>query len=189
MTTTTPSLKLWTVEEYHRLSESGFLAADGHTELIVGQIISMAAKGTLHVTTLRRLAHTLDEQLGDRALIIMQDPLHLDKFSEPEPDLALVRGTIDDYSHSHPQPPDIYLIVEVADTTLKQDCEGKAQLYAQAGILDYWVVDVKNRQLHIFRSPASAGYTSHLILQEPHQFSPLAFPDIVINLGDILIPA
>ena len=189
MTITTPSLKRWTVEEYHRLSESGFLAAEERTELISGQIIAMASQGASHVTSVCLLGEQLRDQLGKAVVIRTQQPIYLDDSSEPEPDIALVRGSIKDYSQSHPQPPDIYLIVEVADTTLKQDCEGKAQLYAQAGILDYWVVDVKNRQLHIFRSPTSAGYTSHLILQEPHQVSPLAFPDIVITLGDILISA
>jgi Uma2 family endonuclease len=79
-------------------------------------------------------------------------------------------------------------VVEVADSTLKQDCEIKDKLYAQAGIADYWVVDLKNRQLHIFRNPTPTGYTSHLILSEPSEIFPLAFPHISISLTAILPP-
>ncbi|RMG05641.1 MAG: Uma2 family endonuclease, partial [Cyanobacteria bacterium J055] len=79
-------------------------------------------------------------------------------------------------------------IVEVADRTLKYDCETKDKLYALAGILDYWVLDVKNRQLHIFRDPTPTGYTSHLILAEPNQAAPLVFPDCEIILTSILPP-
>ena len=116
------------------------------------------------------------------------DPFQLDDFSEPEPDLAIIKGTILDYVDHHPRPDRVYLVVEVADATLKQDCEVKDKVYAQAGIADYWVLDVKNRQLHIFRRPTSKGYTSHLILKEPNQVSPLAFPNLILSLISILPP-
>jgi len=76
----------------------------------------------------------------------------------------------------------------VADSTLKQDCEIKDKLYAQAGIADYWVLDLKNRQLHIFRNPTPTGYTSHLILTEPNQIMPLAFPTLTLSLTNLLPP-
>ena len=86
-----------------------------------------------------------------------QDPIQLDDFSELEPDLAIAKGTILDYVDHHPRPDRVYLLIEVTDSTLKQDCEVKDKIYAQAGIADYWVLDVKTRQLHIFRSPTSTG--------------------------------
>ncbi|MBD2576134.1 Uma2 family endonuclease [Oscillatoria sp. FACHB-1406] len=110
-------------------------------------------------------------------------------FSEPEPDLVVARGTILDYSETHPRPEDIYLIVEVADSTLKTDCEIKDKLYARAGISDYWVLDVRNRQLHIFREPTPTGYTRHLIISEPNRVAPLAFPQSEIALSEILPPS
>ncbi|WP_254923794.1 Uma2 family endonuclease [Pseudanabaena sp. SR411] len=115
--------------------------------------------------------------------------MQLDDFSEPEPDLVVVRGTVLDYAEQHPRPEDIDLIVEIADSTLKQDCEIKDKLYAQAGIADYWVLAVKIRQLHIFRKPLATGYTEHLILSEPNQAAPLAFPEIAIALSSILPPS
>ena len=181
-------LKRWSVQDYHRMSELGLLNPDERTELIAGHITLMAAKGTPHVTSLYLLANTLREQLGSTALIRTQDPIQLDDFSEPEPDLAIVRGTILDYAEQHPRPSDVYLIVEVADSTLKYDCETKDKLYAQAGITDYWVLDLQNRQLHIFRDLTPTGYTSHLILTEPNQASPLAFPSLTLSLTSILPP-
>jgi len=183
------SLKHWTVQDYHRMSELGILDEDERTELIAGQITLMAAKGTPHVTALRLLATALDELLADHSVfVITQDPIQLDDFSEPEPDLVIVKGTILDYVDHHPRRDQIDLVVEVADSTLKQDCEVKDKVYAQAGIADYWVLDVKNRQLHIFGQPTPTGYTSHLILKEPNSVSLLAFPHLRLTLTSILPP-
>ncbi len=183
------SLKRWTVQDYHRMSELGILDPNERTELIAGQITLMAAKGTPHVTALRLLATALGESLAEQPVFVStQDPIQLDDFSEPEPDLALLQGTVLDYVDHHPRPDQVYLVVEVADATLKRDCEVKDQIYAQAGIADYWVLDVKNRQLHIFRNPTPTGYTSHLILKEPNQVSPLAFPNLILTLTSILPP-
>jgi Uma2 family endonuclease len=183
-------LKRWTVQDYYRMSESGILDPSERTELLAGQITLMVAKGTPHVLSLRLLSRLLDELLAAQPVFVStQDPIHLDDFSEPEPDLALVQGTVLDYAEQHPRADQVYLIVEVSDSTLKQDCEVKDKLYAQAGIADYWVLDLKNRQLHIFRNPTPTGYTSQLILSEPNQVSPLAFPELTLPLTAILPPA
>jgi Uma2 family endonuclease len=182
-------LKYWTVQDYYRMSDLGILDPNERTELIDGQIIIMTAKGTPHVMTLRLLANVLENALGDKSVFVStQDPIRLDNFSEPEPDLAIVKGTILDYGKHHPVPDDIYLVIEVADSTLKQDCQVKDKLYARSNIAEYWVVDIKNRQVHIFRDPTSAGYTSQLILTETHSISPLAFPEIVLSISSILPP-
>ncbi|MEL6222886.1 MAG: Uma2 family endonuclease [Cyanobacteria bacterium J06627_8] len=181
------SLKRWTVDEYHRISSLGILMPDERTELLAGHITLMAAKGTTHVLVTRLLSQALDKLLADQpAFVSTQEPIHIDELSEPEPDIFIVQGTVRDYEKHHPHPEEVLLIIEVSDSTLKQDCEIKDKLYAQAGVADYWVVDVNNRQLHIFREPASGGYASHLILKEPHEVSPLAFPDVVLSLTSFL---
>jgi Uma2 family endonuclease len=182
------NLKYWTVQDYHRMSDLGILDPNERTELIAGQISLKTAKGTAHVITLQLLANNIQAQLGTTALICTQDPIRLDNFSEPEPDLAIVKGTMFDYAAHHPVPDDIYLVIEVADSTLKQDCQIKDKLYARSSIAEYWVVDIKNRQVHIFRDPTSTGYTSQLILSETHSISPLAFPEIVLSIASILPP-
>ncbi len=169
------------------MSELDILDPGERTELIAGQIVLITSKGTPHVLTLRLLATALDNLLSNQPVFVStQDPIHLDDYSEPEPDLAIIRGTVLDYTDRHPRPSDIHLVVEVADSTLKQDCEIKDKLYAQGGIADYWVVDLKNRQIHIFRNPTPTGYTSHLILSEPSEISPLAFSHITLSLTAIL---
>ncbi len=193
---TVMQLKSWTVQEYYRMSELGILDATERTELIAGQIVLMVAKGTPHVLTLRLLAGELEALLGDRfacgnqpTFLSTQDPIHLDNSSEPEPDLAVVKGNALNYVEQHPQPQDIYLVVEIADSTLKQDCEVKDKIYAQAGIADYWVVDIPHRQVHIFRDPTPTGYASHLVLNESQMISPLAFSDIALSISSILPPS
>jgi Uma2 family endonuclease len=182
-------LKRWTVEDYHRMSELGILDPTDRTELIAGQITLMAAKGTPHVTALRLLATALDALLPNQPVFVStQDPITLDQFSEPGPDLVIVRGNLLDYADHHPCPQDICLIVEVADTTLKQDCEVKDKLYAQAGIPEYWVLDLKHRQLHIFRHPTPSGYAHALILDDPGETASLTFPPFTLALGVILPP-
>jgi Uma2 family endonuclease len=183
------NLKYWTVQDYHRMSDLGILDPNQRTELIAGQIVLMTAKGTPHVITLQLLATNIQEQLGKSALIRTQDPIRLDNFSEPEPDLAIVKGTILDYAEHHPIPEDIYLVIEVADSTLKQDCEVKDKLYARSNIAEYWVIDIKNRQVRIFRDPTPTGYGSQLMLTATHAVSPLAFPEIVLSIDSILPPA
>lgn len=186
--TTLDNLKSWTVQDYHRMSEMGILDPNERTELIAGQITLMVAKGTPHVITLQLLASGLLGQIGTTALIRTQDPIHLDDSSEPEPDLVIVRGEILDYIDRHPQPTDIHLLVEVADSTLSYDCQVKDKVYAKAGIPEYWVIDIKNRQVHIFHDPQATGYASQLILAESQTVSLFAFPAVIMPIGSILPP-
>jgi Uma2 family endonuclease len=190
--TSTPepmALKPWTVQDYHRMGELGVLAAGERTELIAGQVLLMAAKGTPHVTALQLLANALRDRLGSGALIRTQDPIRLDDFSEPEPDLAVVRGQVLDYADRHPSPIEVQLLVEVADSTVRQDCGIKAKLYALANISEYWVLDLPGRQLHVFQQPGETGYGRQILLQESAQVSPIAFPEITLAVQAILPPA
>jgi Uma2 family endonuclease len=182
------SLKRWTTQDYHRMSELGVLLPDEKTELIAGQIILKVAKGIAHVIALRLLVRRLQAQLNVPAHIRTQDPITLDDYSEPEPDLVIVRGEILDYADHHPRPEEILLVVEVADSTLQRDCEIKDKLYAQSNIEEYWVLDLPNRRLHMFRNPTATGYTSHLILMAPNQASCLALPNLSLAISDVLPP-
>ncbi|MEM9946849.1 MAG: Uma2 family endonuclease [Cyanobacteria bacterium P01_D01_bin.36] len=183
------TLKRWTVEEYHRLSKLGLLDSNERTELIAGQITVMAAKGVPHVTALRFLAIQLDNFLHNKPFFVStQDPIRLSDLSEPEPDLVIAQGDASAYIDHHPEPKEICLVVEVADTTLKKDCEIKDKLYAKSNISEYWVVDLKHRSLHIFRQPTAQGYSSHLILSETNEISPEAFPELSLDIASMLPP-
>jgi Uma2 family endonuclease len=179
-------LRKISVQEYHRMAEVEILKPDDAVELLAGQIFYKMPKGTAHSAAVKRIEKLLERQLRESALVRLQDPVCLDDFSEPEPDIAVVHSDPNFYEDHHPTPTEIYLIIEVADTTLSRDLGTKANLYAQAGIADYWVLDVSHQQLHIFREPRSDGYQSQLILREQGQISLLAFPECAIAVRDML---
>lgn len=185
-TDTTLKLRLWTVEEYHRMAEAGIFGADERVELLEGNIIWMSAKGTAHGSAVGRTNKLLQNRLENRAWISIQDPVKLNERSELEPDVAVVKVDPLDYADHHPTPSEVYLIIEVADSSLKLDCETKAKAYSKAGITDYWVLDVVSRQLYVFREPTQEGYQSRVILSEDRIISPLEFPDLQIAVLDML---
>jgi Uma2 family endonuclease len=187
-TEATFNLRLWTVEEYHRMAETGILDFSERVELLEGKIIWMSAKGTAHRSAVGRTDRLLQSLLSNRAYISIQDPITLNNRSEPEPDIAVVQIDPLDYADHHPTPSEVYLIIEVADSSLKFDCETKGKAYAQAGIFDYWVLDVLNRELYVFREPSKDGYQSKIILREDKTISPLQFPDIQIQVLEMLPP-
>ena len=187
-TETTINLRLWTVEEYHRMAEAGIFDEDERVELLEGKIIWMSAIGTAHRSAVGRTDYLLKNRLKNRAWVSIQDPIQLDDYSEPEPDIAVVKIDSLDYADHHPTPNEVYLVIEVADTTFKKDCETKGKAYAAAGIVDYWVLDVINRQLHVFREASENGYKSEVILKENESISPLSFPDLSINILEMLPP-
>jgi Uma2 family endonuclease len=182
------TLRKWTVKEYQKLGEMGFFHPEERVELVSGNIIKMSAKGTAHTSALGRTDRLLQNLFGNLAWVRMQDPIALDDNSEPEPDIAVVRIDPFDYATHHPTPSEVYLIIEVADSSLAYDREIKANIYARSGIVDYWVLNVNERQLHVFREPADDGYQSEVILEETASISPLQFPAFNIAIGEILPP-
>ena len=186
---TLPPLRRWTVEEYHRMAEVGILQPDEQVELIAGQIIrKMSPQGSSHAAAIRRADRLFSKSLGEKIFIQKQLPIILNDFSEPEPDLALVKADPLDYDDHHPTAKDVYLILEIADSTLKSDLEVKGKDYAKSGIEDYWVLDLHNRQLYVYREPTESGYQSEVILGEKDSIAPKQFPDCVIRVADLLRP-
>jgi Uma2 family endonuclease len=183
------TLRLWTVEEYHQMAEAGIFHPEERVELIAGQIIRMSAKGTAYSSAVGRIYKLLENCLGQQAWIRTEQPVVLDDFSEPEPDVAVVKLDPLDYADHHPTRSEVHLIIEVADTSLRYDRETKAKVYAKSGIADYWLLDVIDRKLHMFREPIQEGYQSEVILSEEASVSPLQFPTLDIALQDILPPA
>lgn len=175
-------LRLITTAEYHRMAEVGILAADEQVELITGQIVQKMPKGPAHSALCKRIEKLLERQLGEQVLVRLQDPIQLDRYSEPEPDIAVVHPRDDFYADHHPGPNEVYLIIEIADTTLNRDLGTKADLYAAAGIMDYWVFNIATQQLHIFREPQPDGYQRQLILKGQQSIAPVAFPDCSVTV-------
>lgn len=185
---TTINLRLWSVEEYHRMAEAGIFDEDERVELLQGKIIYKNKVGTAHCSAVGRINYLLYNILENQCLISIKNPVKLNDYSEPEPDIAVVKIDSLDYADHHPTPDEVYLVIEVADTTLKKDCKTKGKAYAAAGIIDYWVLDVINRQLHVFRDITENGYKSEVVLKENHNISPFNFPDLSINILEMLPP-
>ena len=179
--------RLLTVREYHRMIEAGIFGSDERVELVLGQLISLGAKGSPHSAAVTRGLDLLADQFSrQQTQIRVQEPVTLEEHSEPEPDLALVRPDPTYYEARHPQASDVFLIIEVSDSTLSYDREVKSRAYARAGILDYWVLDLKNRQLHVYRDPMLEGYGQEISLGEAEMIAPLAFPTSLVRVGDFL---
>ncbi|MGF1601438.1 MAG: Uma2 family endonuclease [Thermosynechococcaceae cyanobacterium] len=177
-------LRRITTAEYHQMANVGILAADEQVELIAGQIIQKMPKGPAHSALCKRLEKLLEHRLGDQVLVRLQDPIQLNSYSEPEPDIVVVRPSPNFYADHHPTSTDVYLIIAIADTTIQRDLSTKADLYAEAGITDYWVVSITTQELHVFREPQPDGYQRQLILRAQQSVSLLAFPNCTITVED-----
>ncbi|MEM6253641.1 MAG: Uma2 family endonuclease [Cyanobacteria bacterium P01_D01_bin.156] len=178
----------FTVDEYMRMGELGILAANERTELIDGEIIPMIAKGFAHTSATLRTQECWQLALGKQVSIRVQDPIALDNYSEPEPDIVIAKRDLLDYSTHHPAPDEVLLVIEIADSSLKYDLETKAPLYAAAGIQEYWVLDVVERQLYQFRQPQNGRYQAQSILAETLVASAMAFEELRVAISDMLPP-
>jgi Uma2 family endonuclease len=171
------------VEEYLRMGEAGVFAPEAHLELIEGEIIEMAPIGSLHAGTVAILDRLLGRTAGDLALVWVQNPLIVGEQSVPQPDLALLKPRADSYTRSHPIAADVLLVVEVADTTLAFDLGTKVPLYARAGIVEAWVVDLPARALRVFRHPGASGYGSSFAVSGEAKVNPAALPEVAITVA------
>jgi Uma2 family endonuclease len=154
------------VDAFHRMAEAGIFAADARVELIQGEMLDMAPIGSPHAGFVNRLTFCLSQAIGNRAVLSVQHPLRLDKYSEPQPDVALLKPRADFYERQHPTPQDVLLVIEVADSSLRYDREIKSPLCAQYGVTEFWLIDVDARQLTCLREPAQGRYSSSVVLTD-----------------------
>jgi Uma2 family endonuclease len=174
------------VHDYHRMGEAGILLPGTRIELIEGEIVDKVPIGSRHAAAVARLNGLFSRAAGQEALVWVQNPIRLGDYSEPEPDLALLKPRDDFYAAAHPKSGDVLLIVEVPDTSLRYDREIKIPLYARHGIPEVWLVDLEARVLTIYRRPADAGYDEERRIDSPKAFSPLCLPGAVIDLSNLL---
>ncbi len=172
--------------EYQRMVEVGILSEDDRVELIEGEIVAMSPMGSRHAACVDRLNAAFAARLGQEAIVRVQSPVRLDDFSEPEPDLALLRPRADFYAEAHPTPADILLVVEVMEASREYDRKVKVPLYARAGIQEVWLVDAVEGQVHVLREPAGDAYGAVGIHGRRETLAPLAFPDLALGLSQIL---
>lgn len=180
-------LKRWTVAEYRQLIAASILTPEMPVELINGQIVEMAPQEPAHAATTDEGGDYLEALFAGKAKVRVQLPITLYPDSEPESDWAIVRLDPNRYRDRHPNPADIYLVMEVAASTLARDRQYKAQIYAKAGIPEYWIVNLPKNQVAVYRQPQADQYQSVQIFGAADKVSPIAFPEIEVDLGHLLI--
>jgi Uma2 family endonuclease len=174
----------WSLQDYHQMIEVGLLD-ERKVELVNGEIIEMSPEGAPHSSYCGEIAEYLRRILGERAKVREAHPITLADNSEPEPDIAIVRNLSTLYRDRHPHPEDIFWLIEVANSTLVKDLGMKKDLYADAGIEEYWVLNLQTLELIVFRDLTNLGYQSMTSLTTG-MISPLAFPDLKIDIHQLL---
>jgi Uma2 family endonuclease len=189
--TSSPTVKRFTLEEYHRLGELGFFAESDRVELIRGELVTMAAKGTAHEVCLTKLIRELPKLLSDRATVRCQSPIIFSN-SEPEPDFTIVKNRADDYLKSHPKPEDVLLLVELSDSSLTYDQETKLSLYAEHNIQDYWIFNLLENVLETYSQPYQRlqgfGYQVKRVWLANERIALPHFSDLILDLAKTFPP-
>jgi len=176
----------FTLDEYHRMTQVGILNRGDRVELIRGEIVQMTAIGHDHASCVARLNHLLMGRLHGRALLWPQNPLVILPDSEPEPDIILLGWRDDFYRHALPGAEDVALLIEVANTSLRYDRHVKGPLYAEAGVRDYWIVDLEGDAVEIYREPQAGRFHHTDRVARGGTPLPLAFPDTPLAVADVL---
>ncbi len=179
------SLWRFSTADYYRLAEVGILTEDDRVELIEGEILDMAAIGSRHAGVLRRIAALLRRLLGDAVILAVQDPLEVQDDIQPQPDLMVLRPRADFYTESHPTPADVLLLIEVADTSIGYDRTEKADLYAAAGIAEYWLVDVARQRVFVHTGPTPAVYAKVEAKDVNDSWTSSSLPSLTVSGKDI----
>lgn len=176
----------FTVKEYRQMADVGILTEDDRVELIRGEIVEMTPIGRRHAAAVNRLVRLFTQLFGDSITLSPQNPVELNDNSEPQPDIALLQPRPDFYESGHPQPENIILLVEVADTTAESDRNIKITLYAENGITEVWLVNINAECVEVYREPSATSYQNVQVLQRGQSLSIQAFPNVAIAVNEIL---
>ncbi len=172
----------WTVDEFHQMAGAGLLDENDRVELIEGEMIDMAPIGSKHAYLVDKLAQVLTRNCGSQ-LVRVQNPIRMGERSEPQPDIAVVKGR--NYMEAHPTAADVLLVVEVSDSTLEYDRDIKLGLYAHHGIPEVWLLDVNGREITVYREPAEGQYR---LIRKPtaaELVAPMFMPAVSITLTEV----
>lgn len=179
-------LRQISVKEYDAMIKNGVFDENDRIELLNGAIIEKMPKGTKHSSANDRAARIFYRILGEKVIVRNQNPIWLDEFSEPEPDIVLAAIDENEYEGTHPKPEDIFLILEISDSTLNYDRNAKSLAYSKAGIRQYLLLNVRDRTIEDYREPAADGFGSKKTYRAGQAFNLAAFPEIFLQVSDFL---
>jgi Uma2 family endonuclease len=185
---TIPEAARWqfTTTEYERMAEAGILSEDDRVELVEGEVLKMTPIGSRHAACVNRLNTLVSQQVGGSVIVSVQNPVRLTQYTEPQPDLALLRPRADFYSEGHPAPEDVLLIVEVAETSLGYDRDVKLPLYARAGIPEVWIVDLDREEILAYSRPREGAYGESERELRGGTVSSRVLPGLALEVGDVI---
>ena len=178
----------FTADEYLRMAQVGILSEDDRVELIDGEVLAMTPIGPRHSAAVDRINHLFTSRVSGRAIVRVQGPVRLNLYTEPEPDILLLRPRADFYASAHPGPADVLLVLEVADSSIGYDRDVKTYIYAQSGVHEYWIVDLNDGVLIRHTSPSGGAYREVERVASQAQIAPLLLPDSVVGVGDLIVP-
>lgn len=175
-----------TADEYERMGEAGVFGADARLELIEGEIYKMSPIGSPHASCVKFLSRLLNRLFNDTMLVSAQDPIRLSDFSEPQPDIALLRWRDDFYRQRHPTPEDVLLVIEVADTTVGTDRAVKIPLYAAAGVAETWIVNLPEEQIEVYAEPFGGAYQIVRTYRRGERAQSHTLAELAVNVAEVL---
>ena len=181
-----PSKRPLTVEEYHWMGRVGIIGPEERVELQAGEIYAMPPIGPSHAGSVNATSESLREVSARRYFVSVQNPVRLDEYTEPIPDIALLRWRDDFYRFAHPTPADIFLVVEVADSTVKSDRSHKIPLYARAGIPETWLVNLPGRRVELHAEPVNGVYQVVRVWQPGETVQAHTLPELRLSVNEIL---
>ncbi len=178
--------KRFRVEEFHKMTELGILPEESGWEIVDGYLIDKMSIGSKHASTVKRLNRILTKLVKDNAIVSVQDPIRLDDYNEPEPDIALLKPREDFYSKNHPLPQEILLLIEVSDSTIEYDRKIKKTLYAKAGITEFWIINLQDDTLEFYSQPKNGNYRLARILESGETLKLNSIENLTLTINEIL---
>jgi len=176
----------FTVDEFYRMAQSGIFSEDDRVELIEGEVVEMSPIGSTHQGCVDALNSLLKEKVGNTAIVRVQGPIHIDKYSEPQPDIALLKPRRDFYRRSHPTPADVLLIIEVADTSVAYDRNVKLPLYASCGIPEAWLINLPKDFIELHSEPKNGEYQRVQRLRRGKKLVSVTIQGLTLTVDEIL---
>ncbi len=174
------------VEQYELMGKAGIFHPESRLELIEGEIVIMTPIGLKHSVTINRFNYALSQSIGKNGIVSIQNSIRLPDYSEPQPDIVILKPRHDFYAGKFPQAEDVLLLIEVADSSLKYDQSAKLVLYAKYGIFEYWIANLERNVLEIYREPQNLNYLKQKVIDtDAIPFAPIAFPEMTMTLKEI----
>lgn len=178
--------KRFRVEDFRRMTEVGILPEESGWEIIDGYLIDKMSIGSKHASTVKRLNKIFTNLVGNQTIISVQDPIHIDDYNEPEPDIAVLVQRSNFYSEGHPTSEDVLLLIEVSDSTIEYDRDIKKTLYAEAGIAEFWLINLKENTVERYSSPKNGNYRLAEILESGETIKVGTIKNLELKIDEIL---